>query len=276
METRHISFDDTRIAVHIAGSGPLAVLLHAYPLDHRMWLDLMTSPLAESRTFAAIDLRGHGDSPWCGNNVHSMEMFADDVSAVIRTLTDDPVDVVGVSMGGYVAQALVAHHGDLVSSLALVDTRGRDDTEEQRAGRDAAIATLLSEGRSAIAAAMSGKLIAARPADDPHHQMLRARIVTMIESLPTETILADLRGLRDRRDRTESTSGVAVPVLVAVGEHDPITPPSETAAWAATIPGALHVVVPGAGHLPPMENPAEFVRVLTAFWDGIADGDADD
>jgi len=269
METRFISFDTTRIAVHIAGSGPLAILLHGFPIDHRMWLDVMSSPLCEQHTFAAIDLRGHGLSPWSGNNVHTMDLMADDVSAVIRTLTDDPVDIVGLSMGGYIAQALVARHPELVSSLALVSTRARGDTDEQSAGRELAIGTVLHEGRAALAAAMIEKLLA--PIDDhnSHCQMVRARLSTMIESLPVETIVADLRGLQGRKDRSDTTSSVTAPVLVVVGEHDAITPKTETAAWAASIPGAQHTVVPGAGHVSPMENPAEFVRVLAQFWDGL-------
>ncbi len=269
METRFISFDQTRIAVHIAGRGPLVVLLHGYPLDHRMWLDVMSSSLAGERTFAAIDLRGHGQSPWCGDAMHTMDLMADDVSAVIRTLTDDAVDIVALSMGGYVAQALAARHPELVSSLALVDTRARGDTAEQRDGRDAAMQTLQREGRAAIARAMLTKLLAPRPEVDPLAQLLAARLTTMIEALPVETILADLRGLRDRPDRTESTKSVQIPVLVVVGEHDAITPPAETEAWAAEIPGARHVIVPDAGHMPPMENPTEFVRVLGEFWSGL-------
>ncbi|MCR9245806.1 MAG: alpha/beta hydrolase [bacterium] len=269
METRHISFDQTRIAVHLNGTGPLAILLHGYPLDHRMWLDVLGSPLAETHTLAAVDLRGHGESPWCGNNVHTMDAMADDVSAVIRTLTDDPVDIVGLSMGGYVAQALAVRHPDLVSSLALVNTRARGDTEEQRSGRMGAMQTLLTEGRRAIATTMCQNLLAPRSDDDAHGQMMRARIHTMVENLPTETILADLRGLRDRPDRTATTKAVKVPILVVVGEDDAITPPFETEAWAAEIPGARHVVIPGAGHMPPMENPAEFVRVLGEFWNEL-------
>ncbi len=269
METRFVSFDPTRIAVHIVGRGPLAVLLHGYPLDHRMWTDVMNSPLADQHTLAAIDLRGHGQSPWCGNNVHTMDLMADDVSAVIRTLTDDPVDIVGLSMGGYVAQALVARHAELVSSLVLADTRARGDTDEQKAARDGAVRTVLDDGRAAIARGMSTKLLAPLEGGEAHGQVLRARLATMIESLPVETIVADLRGLRDRADRTDSTNAVKAPVMVVAGEHDAITPVAETEAWAATIPGAQHVVVPGAGHLPPMENPAEFVRVLTQFWDAL-------
>ena len=269
METRHISFEHTRIAVHLTGRGPLAILLHGYPLDHRMWLDVMTSSLAEDHTLAAIDLRGHGDSPWCGNNVHTMDLMADDVSAVIRTLCDDPVDIVGLSMGGYVAQALYAAHPDLVSSLALVDTRAAGDTQAHKQAREASICTLLEQGRGAIASAMTAKLLAPREDADPHGQMLRARLGSMIEELPTETILADLRGLRDRPDRGATMRKARLPVLVIVGEHDAITPPDETEAFAATVPDAHHAVIPGAGHMPPMENTAEFVRVLAQFWDGL-------
>lgn len=266
METRFVALPDTHLAVHLAGRGPLVVLLHGYPLDHRMWLDLMRSPLAQHHTFAAIDLRGHGESPWCGDPVHTMDRFADDVAAVIHTIGEGPVDVVGLSMGGYVAQALWARHHRLVRSLALIDTRAQADDDAARAGRDAAIRTVVEQGRAAISSQTPGKLLAPRDPADAHGLLLRARLQTMIEALPTETIVADLRGLRDRPDRRTMLATITVPVLVVVGEHDAITPPAEGRAMAAAIPGARCVVVPGCGHLTPIEDPAAFARELGAFW----------
>mgnify|MGYP000925235068 CR=1 FL=1 len=110
METRFITFESTRLAVHVAGRGPVAILLHGYPLDHRMWLDALQGPLAQQRTLVALDLRGHGLSPWCGDRAHTMELFADDVATVIHTLSDEPVDLVGLSMGGYAALAVMERH----------------------------------------------------------------------------------------------------------------------------------------------------------------------
>ena len=78
--------NEAHIAVHLRGQGPLCVLLHGYPLDHRMWLDVLHSPLAERRTLCAIDLRGHGQSPWAGDTTHTMELLASDVAAVIRKI----------------------------------------------------------------------------------------------------------------------------------------------------------------------------------------------
>ena len=266
METRCLTFEHTSLAVHVAGRGPLAILLHGYPLDHRMWLDVLHGPLAAVRTLVALDLRGHGRSPWCGDAAHTMDLFADDVAAVVHTLTDEPVELVGLSMGGYVAQAVVARHPQLVRSLALVDTRAAGDSDAAKAGRDAAMRTAVEQGRAAIAAAMLPKLLAPRAADDAHGLLLRARLQTMIEAQPVETIVADLRGLRDRPDRTALLGALRVPTLVVVGAHDAITPPAEAMAMAAAIPGGRCVVLPGCGHMAPMEDPAAFARELGGFW----------
>ncbi|MBM4059601.1 MAG: alpha/beta fold hydrolase [Planctomycetes bacterium] len=266
METRFLSFDHVRLAVHVAGRGPVAILIHGYPLDHRLWLDALRGPLAAARTLVAVDLRGHGLSPWCGDPVHAMDLFADDVAAVAHTIADEPVDVVGLSMGGYVAQALWARHPELVRSLALVDTRARADDEAAKAGRDAAMRTVVEQGRSAIAAVMLPKLLAPCPAGDPSGLLLRARVSSMIEGTVVETIVADLRGLRERPDRTGMLPTIAVPALVVAGELDTIAPPAEAHAMAAAIPGARCVVVPRAGHLVPIEDPASFARELGRFW----------
>lgn len=266
MDTRSVWFENTRLAVHTAGKGPIAVLLHGYPLDHRMWLDTMHGPLAEQRTLVAIDLRGHGQSPWCGDPVHTMDLLADDVAVVVRTLTDEPVDVMGLSMGGYVAQAVWARHAQLVRSLCLVDTKAPGDDDAGKAGRDAAMRTVLEKGRAAIAAGMAEKLFAKRAADDPHGMLLRARLQSMIEGTPVETILADLRGLRDRPDRSAMLGSVTVPTLVVVGSEDVLTPVAEAQRIANAVPGARLVVVPGCGHLTPMEDPAAFAAAVGAFW----------
>lgn len=250
-----------RLAVHLCGKGPLAVLLHGYPLDHRMWLDVLHGPLAERRTLCAIDLRGHGGSPWAGDAVHTMARFADDVAAVVRSLGDEPADVCGLSMGGYVALALWARHRGAVRSLVLTNTRAAADNGQQREGRDAAIATAVAQGRTAIHAAMAPKLLAAGA--DPLHA---AQVRTMIESMPVETIVADLRGLRERPDRTADLPGIAVPTLVVAGEHDTITPAAEAERMAAAIPGARLAIVPGSAHLSPLERPGAWAAAVATLW----------
>jgi pimeloyl-ACP methyl ester carboxylesterase len=250
-----------QLTLHIAGKGPLALLLHAFPLDHRMWLDTLHGPLGAHRTLVAVDLRGHGDSPWAGDPVHTMALLAHDAAAVVRSLADGAVDVVGLSMGGYAAFALHEEAPELVRSLALCNTRAVADSEQARAGRDAAIATVLDQGRAAFGHGMRGKLLA--PGADA---MLRARVATMIESQPVESIVADLRGLKVRPDRLPTLGRIAVPTLVLTGALDPIATPEESAAMAKAIPGARSVVVPDCAHLTSMEQPAAFAAALAELW----------
>lgn len=252
----------TTLAVHTAGRGPLALLLHGYPLDHRMWLDVLRSPLAEQRTLVAIDLRGHGSSPAPGDAVHSMERFAADAIAVLDALGGGSADVVGLSMGGYVALALAERFPQRVRSLVLTNTRAAGDSDAAKAGRDAAIETVLKDGRAAIAQAMLGKLVA--PGADA---VLRARLRTMIEGTPVETIVADLRGLRDRKDRMALLPSLTMPTLAIAGEHDPITPPADLQAIANAVPGGSFVLVPAAAHMVPMEQPVAFAQHVGAFWE---------
>jgi pimeloyl-ACP methyl ester carboxylesterase len=267
MTTRHIDVPASphgraaRLAVHVAGSGPLAVLVHGYPLDHRMWLDTLHGPLAQRRTLATLDLRGRGDSSPSADGTHTMELLAHDVAAVIRSLADGAVDVVGLSMGGYVAFALWQHAPKLVRSLVLANTRPVADSPDARAGRDASIATVVDQGRRALASAMIPKVLA--PNADG---WLRARVLAMIEDTPTETIVADLRGLKERPDRQALLPTISVPALVVTGEHDAIATPAESTAMAKAIPRAQFAVVPGCAHLVPMEAPAAFAAAVDALW----------
>lgn len=266
IETRTIPVGNARIAVHIVGRGPLAVLVHGYPLDHRMWLEVLHSDLANDRTLCAIDLRGHGCSPWAGDAAHAMELFADDIAAVIRTLGDGTADVVALSMGGYAALALCERHPEVLRSLALVDTRAGADTPEGMAARAAMAQNVVLHGRRWLSDQMLQKLVAA-DCDLP----VRARLQSMIEGTAVETILADLEGMRDRKNRRVVLKQIAVPALVVVGSLDVLTPPSDAEAMQKDIAGATLVVVPDAGHMVPMERPVEFVAELAKFW-GVAIG----
>jgi pimeloyl-ACP methyl ester carboxylesterase len=260
IETHLVHVAGARLAVHTAGAGPLAVLVHGFPLDHRMWLDQLRDLSGPDRRVAAVDLRGHGRSPWAGDAAHTMELLADDVAAVIRSF-GGRADVVGLSMGGYVVLALWERHPELFRSVALVDTRSGADSEEGKAGRDAFAAAVVEGGRSVVVERMLPKLVA-----EGADLVVRARLRTMMEEMPVESVVADLRGMRDRPDRTGLLASIDVPALVMVGDQDVITPPPEAEALASSINGAELVAVAGAGHMVPMEAPQILAQALTGLW----------
>jgi 23S rRNA (uracil1939-C5)-methyltransferase len=235
--------------------GPLALLVHGYPLDHRMWLDALQGPLAAQRTLVAVDLRGHGARPGRAS-VHRMTMFADDLAAWSARWRQP--DVVGLSKAATVL-ALRNCTGLLRcwrwSTRAPPPTRPR---ARPRAGDDQ------ERGRTRPAGSPSSCCRSAAPDPEP---LVAARLQSMIEHAGRD----DRRrpaGMRERKNCRGVLAQVAVPALVVVGEHDALTPPAEAESMAKAIPGARLVVVPGAGHLTPLERPDAFVQELTGFWQG--------
>ena len=245
-----------------AGEGRLALFIHGFPLDHSMWLDQLAG-LAHVRRCVAVDLRGFGRSDPVVEPSLSMEMFADDVAELIEALGSDSADVVGLSMGGYVALALWELRPAVVRTLALCDTRAAADGPEAREKRQHTIDQLLDRGREALATEVMRSLLGPGPAPT-----VQARLRSMVEGTRYETIVAALLGMRDRPDRTHLLSTISVPALVVGGEQDQSTPPSQMRALAQAIPGARTVIVPGAGHLSPMERPDEVNEALIELFEG--------
>ena len=260
----HITIDGVRLYYRESGSGPAAVFIHGYPLDHRLWVDQLAAT-SRLRRAMAPDLRGHGTSESSGEAILTMERLADDIAALLAGLGVDRADVVGLSMGGYVALALWERHPQLFRTLTLVDTRAGADNPEARAGRDATATRIVEHGTTALADELLPVLLGPNaPA------LARARLRTMIEATPYETAVGVLAGMRDRADRTGLLETISVPVLVVTGADDRLIPPEQARLLAAAIPGARFEIIPGAGHLPPIEAPEALSRLLVDFWSEAA------
>ena len=254
-----IEWNGKQAEVREIGSGPSVVLIHGYPLDGAMWSGVAR---ALSPTLRALkpDLPGHGENlaPAPG----SLEEHADFLDSLL-TVLPGPVGLAGFSMGGYVALALMRRRPEKVRALALVDTRAGADDEAGRARRDEAIATVRSGGVAPIAQAMLGKLLSPEGLKKADLVERASRIMTRQKP---ETVAADLVAMRDRADQTVTLSLIAVPTLVVVGELDTLTPPSESQAMTAAIPGSRLAVIPGAGHLAPMERPRAVAAAMSEFF----------
>ncbi|NNC93533.1 MAG: alpha/beta fold hydrolase [Acidimicrobiia bacterium] len=243
-----------------SGRGALAVLIHGYPLDHTLWLNQL-SGLADLRRVVAVDLPGYGTSERVTGQPLTMEALAEDVAGLVESLEYEQADIVGLSMGGYVALALYEAYPALFRSLVLANTKAGADSEEGKAGREAQAQAVVADGRASLAAKLVGALLA------PSHDLTAAaRLRTMVEAAPVETIVASLRGMAARPDRTELLSRIEVPTLVISGEEDALIPPLDSHEMSSAITGSEFVVIPGAGHLGPIERPDAFSEALRSFW----------
>lgn len=247
------------------GKGPPVVLLHAFPVDSRMW-EAQVEALSGRFRVIAPDFRGFGRSR--SADPFTTESMADDVHRLLEGIKALPCVVAGLSMGGYVSLAWVRKYPTDLRGLVLMDTKAAGDDTQGKENRNKMIELVRASGSKAIADQMIPKLLAqgtlrSRPAQA---QSLR----TMIEGCPPQTIENALVCLRDRPDQTETLASISVPTLVVVGEGDSLTPVSVSQLMAEQIPNAELVVIKGAGHMSAMEQPAQVNQALSLFLDSLS------
>lgn len=269
MPTHTVSVNGSTMAVETCGSGLPLVLLHAFPLDHRMWQWVL--PLADHLRLIIPDQRGFGESVGTSDSPvvpSSIKQMADDVVALLDALhVTEPAVVAGVSMGGYVAQQVAVRQPDRVHSLVLCDTKFAADTPEARAGRADLAARVGRVGQRILAEAMIPNLLAkATTADGPSGRATVERLLhEMITQQPVATIQAALAALGERPDMTAAMRLCDLPVLLVCGAEDSITPPAVMQEMEKLLPRGRLLVVPEAGHLVPLEAPEIFCEAVLAF-----------
>jgi pimeloyl-ACP methyl ester carboxylesterase len=252
---------------------PPVVLLHAYPVDSRMW-DPVRPGLAGHVDLITPDQRGLGRAP-LGEAEPDLDLVAADVLALLDRLALDRVVLGGCSMGGYAALALLRAAPERVAGLVLIDTRATADTDAQRTARLAVARRAETEGIDGWLAdgAVSGLLNEATRIERPTvMDDLRELAATQ---RPPGVAWAQ-RAMAARRDSTDLLATTDVPALVIVGEDDQITPVQDAEFLASRLPDAELVVVPRVGHLPPMEAPDAVVEALLAWLPSVRTGAATD
>jgi pimeloyl-ACP methyl ester carboxylesterase len=258
--TDSLEMSDNALAHADVGRGLPVVLIHAFPLNRTMWEPQIAALFGECRCIVP-DLRGFGDSPKSGP--YSMDIFADDVVALLDALLVDQAVFCGLSMGGYVALNIWKRHRGRVRALVLADTRASADTPEGRQKRDELIALARSEGAAAVAEKQITGLVGKSTREKQPELVERLREIMGSESV--EGIAGALEAMKTRPDSTSILASIDVPTLVLVGEEDVVTPIKDAEAMHLAIRGSRMEIVPGAGHLSNVERPAAFNAALSDF-----------
>ena len=221
----------------------MLVLLHAFPLDARMW-DGVRGPFAKRLRLVTPDL---GEGP---------PSLDDAAETVLAGLGDEPFVLGGCSMGGYLAMAILRKAPERVAGLLFVDTKSAADAPEARDNRLAMAARAETEGVAGwLADAMLPNLVGATTKSQRPEVLARLR--ALIDSQPGSVVARAQRAMAARPDSTELLAQVAVPTLVVRGTEDALMAPG-----AVEVPGARVEELAGCGHLPPVEDPEAFAAVV--------------
>ncbi|WP_202976797.1 alpha/beta fold hydrolase [Candidatus Oscillochloris fontis] len=248
------------ITLHYAdeGDGSPILFLHAFPLSGAMWQP-QRAALADQFRLIVPDLRGFGatDVP---PGLTTMEQCADDMAALLDHLGLAQVAVCGLSMGGYIAMAMLQRHPARISALVLANTRANADSPEAQAQREINATIAEAKGSATIADMMIPALVASHA--EPH---VVATLRTIIEANRPAGIAAALRGMALRCDSFATLQALRLPTLLIAGTDDALTPLDTVRMMHEAVPSSRLVIIPGAGHLSNLERPDEFTAALRSF-----------
>lgn len=244
-----------------SGTGEPLVLLHAFPLNRRMW-DPQVRALCAGRRIITPDYPGFGRSPRpCAQP--DMRHYAEGVCGLLDSLGLERVALGGLSMGGYVALAFMRLFPERVSSLILANTRPDADPEEVRETRRELARRVTEEGVGILPGLQMERLLSGRTLQEKPEVVEWVRGM-ILESSP-DGVVAALGTMKDRPDSTAGLGEIHVPTLVIAGEEDELSTPEIMEEMSQKIPDSSYAVLPNAGHLSNLEAPEEFNAALSGF-----------
>jgi len=262
METLIIGQRSPRLAVSVAGQGPLVLMVHGMGGDRRTWHGQMAA-LRPHFTVVSVDLRGYGASGDIEGPLDFHRDFGTDVLAVLDHFEADRAHLVGLSMGSRVVRSVALRHPQRVASLVLAnsspgfDAMPPDEVERFIADRSVAF----REGRVPDSFGMDQARAMCAPGAAPEALRIAADAMQRIR-LKNYLAVLDASTRQDRGDRLEQ---IACPTLVISTDQDRVYPEPVTRQLLARIPGAVHARIERAGHLSNLEQPEAFNRALLDF-----------
>lgn len=253
------------IAYAERGQGETLIFLHGIGGNRRNW-DGELQHFGRAYRAVAMDFRGYGDSDAIEDGFEFTD-FVSDVTRVLDTLGVQKAHVVGLSMGGLVAQALYGRVPERIASLALVACRAADEPVLPPARREAFIRERLEPlragGSEALAVSLAPKLLGSTASADARDQVMAS-----LRKVRPDAYFKIMEA-RMRVAPMLDPGTVRVPTLVVGSDEDQVAPLEQMRALAAAIPGARLKEIRSAGHLINLEKPREFQLALEDFLAGL-------
>jgi pimeloyl-ACP methyl ester carboxylesterase len=259
----------------ISGSGPPLLLMHGGWVSHKMWKP-QVEYFSKSCKVITYDVRGHGNTGGSSNKKYSIELFSDDLSALIGALGITKPVICGLSMGGMIGQTFAAKYPDSLTALIISDSAAstsltiNDKITKYLLGPEwllTLIVRLLGIKRYADFAFWYARKSRSEKWVGSDSSVLEYEKQEMLQFGTGEfnKIFSALYGFK-----LQELSKIRVKTLIINGEYESKSVFYHTEKMKQLIPHAKSVVVPGAGHTSNMENPQVFNKIVEEFLKDIA------
>ncbi|ELY37214.1 alpha/beta fold hydrolase [Halalkalicoccus jeotgali] len=250
------------------GAGRPVVFVHGAILDYTQWTAQMEA-LCEDYDVIAYDVRGHGRTGGSDRERYSVDLFAEDLAALVEALDLDRPVVCGLSMGGCIAQVYAARHPERVGGLVLADTftpklLTRGEWIQRSLMLRATVPPVRLVGYERVERALvwlHERLSRGASGDYGEIERIRSAGPRMTTGEFAKVIRAVARFHETRLD----LDSITAPTLVIYGENEPPFVRRHVPRLEATLPDATVREVPGAGHASNLDDPAFFTRVVREF-----------
>jgi len=240
-----------RIAVSVAGQGPLLLFLHGIRGNRRNW-HLQLEAFSKNFRAAAWDARGYGDSDDYDGALQ-FDHFSGDVLRVAGHLKAKKLHLVGLSMGGRIARNVALHYPERLHTLTLVSTTpGFDALSADEVRR------FVTERKTSTPETVR-RLLGSRARPGAFDELAESLSLLHEESY-RKTLEASVA-----QDRGAPLEKIRVPTLVIAGNEDQVYPPALARDVARRIPGSELVMIQGAGHVVNLEQPERFNKIVLDF-----------
>ena len=252
-------------SLHVRAEGPAdgapVIFSNSLGTDFRIW-DEVLRLLPSSLRVIRYDKRGHGLSDLARGEWGMGDHVADAAAVMDHVGAKDAV-IVGLSVGGMIAQGLAAERPDLIRAMVLCDTGAKIGSPEMWADR---IAGVRGDGLEAMGDAIMERWFSrAFLADKPAELAIWRNMLTRT---PTEGYVNVCAAIAET-DLRESTARLRIPTMAMGGDEDGSTPPDLVRETAELVPGSTFHVLHGVGHLPCIEKPEETASLISEFLKSI-------
>ena len=248
------------------GNGLPLVLIHGFPLCRKMW-----RPQAEAFARAGCrvitpDLRGFGESGLTSGTVN-MDVYANDIVALMDHLGIDRAVTGGMSMGGYVLLNLLDRYPERVAAPIFITTKAGGDDDAGKARRTALAEACRDQGILPVAEAFHTILFA--PATLTDNPELVDEVFGWIDATDPQGAAAGLIAMRDRKDSVALLGSISQPALVIGADQDQAAPVENSHLIAERLPEAELCILHGGGHMVNLEQPEGFNEAILEFLAGL-------
>lgn len=250
------------IAYSDHGNGDPILLIHGFCETKELWSDFEKT-LSQTHRVITVDLPGFGESERLIEENTTIEDLGTSVIELLYDLDIKETVIIGHSLGGYVALAMIEEKPAICKGLCMFHSTAFADTEEKKENRDKTLDFIRRQGVASFITAFVPSLFYSSSRERLASQIKKLQAIAM--KTPEFTIFEVTKAMRNRKDRIQVLESITAPVLYIIGEDDLAIPLELSKKQMSIAPDSRNLILEKTGHMGMYEQPEMTLNALQRF-----------